>query len=208
MKHESQFLINAYDYLLITDLVTERSAPYVNALYQCLSGPIDFYDYVNYYLTGAGTPGATYIVTLNGADNTVSGLTLHVPNLQTTQQQGILSALVQWWLMVDSLDVEMQVKIHGTNLLQLSKDQTYLTGSNAAVNGYTEMPHYSYGTDFIPQLVLTNTSSAIIASTGTNQGIQIWGNRYQISQVTDQGLAKQIFEQRRFTPITVVPPRF
>jgi hypothetical protein len=207
MKIENPFEFEAYDIILATDFVSNDSRPWMGSMYRCLSGPIPFYDYANYLLTAAGNPGSSYTATLNGSDNTVGGITLHVPSFLTSSVSS-LNALVQYWLMVDSLDVQVQVTVHGTQLYKVGKDQTALTPVSAPPNGYTERPQYSYGTDFIPTLTITNTNpSATIAATGANQGVLLWGNRYQLEPLSDAD-AEMAFNSHRFSSITIVPPNF
>jgi hypothetical protein len=208
MKIENPYLFQAYDVVLITDFVRNKNAPWEDAMFQFTTDALPFYDYVNYFLAPAGTPGSTYVVSLNGNDQVVSGITLHVPNLTTTGTNQAPTVLNQFWLQNDSLDVQLQVTIHGVQVYKLQKDQTQLTGGNAPPNAYVSKPLYAYGTDFIPTLTLTNINPAVpVASIFPNQGIIVTGNRYGLSMITDMGMAKDLFDKRRFSTITITPPR-
>ncbi len=209
MKFENPYLFPAFSNILVTDVVNNYNEPWTG-LFQVLTAPTPFYDYVNYIVTASGSAGATYSANLNGTNNTVSGVTLHVPNFQTGGvSNNIFTSLVQYWAMVDSLDVQLQITLHGTQLFQLTKDQTQLTAVNVPVNGYMSTPQYAYGTQIIPTFILTNTNAATtIARVGANQGALVWGNRYQVNQYTNMAKAKEIYDAGRYTPLTVSPPSF
>lgn len=209
MKVQNPYLFDAFSYILVTDVVTELSQPWTG-IFQVQSAPIPFYDYMNYSVTASGTNTDTFTATLNGNNVTLSSVTYHVPNFQTGGvQNGVFNSLVQYWAMVDSLDVELQVTLHGTQLFQLTKDQTYLTPATSGVSQYISTPQYAYGTQIIPTFIVTNTNPYnTIANSNANQGIQVWGNRYKVAQLTDLGQAQAIFNAGRYTPITVTPPNF
>ena len=209
MKIENPYLFDAYSYILVTDVVTNDEEPWTG-LFQTQTAPIPFYDYLNYLVTASGGLAPSQSIPLNGTAVTVAGVTLHVPNFQTGGVSNtIFTSLVQYWPVVDSLDIQLQITLHGTQLFQLTQDQTTLTAVNVPVNSYITTPQYAYGTQIIPTFKITNTNPLVtLARIYPNQGIQLWGNRYQVNQITDKVLAKQIYDSHRYTPITVSPPSF
>jgi len=191
MKIEPRYPLRAYDYFILTNQTT-GTPPY--PIFQVTSEPVRFYDYLNYYVPA----GSEWTVTLNGHNVTVGTVTLHVPNLQTQPNE-----LIQVRLGIDSLDLAVQVTMIGNKLFMLGADQTYLTPLNSAIEG--EGPWiWTYGTDFIPTLTITNTNPYVtLAAVGINQGIQVWGYRYTWRQVT-RAEAQEVYESRAFTAITPV----
>ena len=190
MKFEPRFPLRAYDYFILTNQATGRP-PY--PVFQVTDEPVHFYDYLNYYVPA----DSEWTVTLNGHNVTVGTITLHVPNLGTQPDE-----LIQARLGIDSLDLAVQVTINGKQLFQLGADQTYLTPLESAVEDGEGPWIWSYGTDFIPELTITNTNPYVtLAATGINQGIQVWGYKYSYRQVSPSEAA-QVYASKAFTTIT------
>jgi len=191
MKIEPRYPLRAYDYFILTNQAS-GTPPY--PVFQVVDEPARFYDYLNYYVPA----DSEWTVTLNGHNVTVGTITLHVPNLQTQPNE-----LIQVRLGVDSMDLAVQVTMNGKQLFMLGSDQTYLTPLNSAIEG--EGPWiWTYGTDFIPSLTITNTNpAAALAAVGVNQGIQVWGYKYRWRQVT-RAEAQEVYESRAFTAITTL----
>ena len=201
MKLEQKYPYRTLDVLLITDRAsetTEGNVQIYSPLYQVVTAPTQFFDYLQYIVPAAGS----LVVPLNG--KSPSGTALHIPSTGTSGP----TMINQMWFGVDSDDLAIQVALKGTQEFYLTPVGTYLTSLSSPISLHTQEvvePVYSYGSDIIPTLSLVNRNPLLpIVAVEPGQGVQVWGYTYQLRELS-AAQSKSAYLSGKFSALTIIP---